>query len=236
MATALGTYTRNKMAPPEEFVSWKADPSEEKYAALLNSLDPVVNSAMQTFAGGNPAFRTRARILTAQAIQSYDPQKGASLRTHVFNTLQRLQRVSAERGQAVHVPENVRADASRIRSYVDEYTSEKGYEPSQGQVADALALSLRRVRKAQGIGELPESAMLSDKGDLQAARSAERIWMDYVYHDLDEKNRKILEWTTGYGGAKTIPKSEIAKRLGISPAAVSLRINRIAAMLQEGVQ
>ena len=40
---------------------------------------------------------------------------------------------------------------------------------------------------------------------------------------------------TGYAGAKTYPKGEIARRLKISPAAVSQRINKISSMLEEGL-
>ena len=57
-------------------------------------------------------------------------------------------------------------------------------------------------------------------------------WRDYVYHDLDTKSRKIFEWTTGYGGTKILPKQEIARRLKITPAAVSSRIQTIIAFLE----
>ena len=60
------------------------------------------------------------------------------------------------------------------------------------------------------------------------------MWSDYVYYDLDPIDKKIFEWTTGYAGSKIIPKGEVAKKLRITPAAVSLRINKIVKKLEEG--
>jgi DNA-directed RNA polymerase specialized sigma subunit len=56
--------------------------------------------------------------------------------------------------------------------------------------------------------------------------------MSYVYDDSDADDRKIIELTTGYGGNQPIPKNQIATRLGISPAQVTRRTERIANKLQ----
>jgi DNA-directed RNA polymerase specialized sigma subunit len=54
-----------------------------------------------------------------------------------------------------------------------------------------------------------------------------------VYHDLDEVNRKVFEWTTGYNNKPILKKIDVAKNLKISPAAVSQRIDTIQKRLNE---
>jgi hypothetical protein len=56
--------------------------------------------------------------------------------------------------------------------------------------------------------------------------------MSYVYDDSDANDRKIIELTTGYGGNQPLPKNQVATRLGISPAQVTRRTERIAQKLQ----
>ena len=216
------------------FAEWKKAPTEDNYHKVYAEVEPAVQSALKTFAGGDTSLRTRARILATEAMNSYDPHAGAALSTHVFNHLKRLQRVRAERGVAVHIPENVRADRAMVDRYVREHEDLKGEVPSDERIGDALGLSLKRVRRTR-TGELPVSTMTGEKGDLPAQpRDASQIWLDYVYHDLDDKDKKILEWTAGYNDVEILPKRVIAKKLGISPAAVSQRISKILVKIEEG--
>jgi DNA-directed RNA polymerase specialized sigma subunit len=220
------------------FDAWKRDPSPDNFAVVDQHLAPVVTSAMHSFGGDDPALRTRARILTAQALKTYDPQAGAALNTHVYTQLQRLQRYRAERGRMLHIPENVRLDKGILDRYSNEHVNLHGVEPSDLQLADATGISIRRIKRTRTGGELSAAQTEGEKGDLPGARrrDAAEIWTDYVYHDLDERNRKIMEWTTGYNKQPILKKKDIADRLGITPAAVSIRINQIMGKLQEGAE
>ncbi len=230
----LNEFTQNKSTPPVEYTTWKSDPSEENYKNLMDKLTPIVNSGLTSF--GSPNLKIRSRILVDKALRSYDPSQGASLNTHVYNNLKGLQRYKAKRSAATHTPERVRLDKFHINKFETDYHNVHKVIPSDQTIADHLMLSRARIAKARsGSGESPE--LFSDKGDQITegkSRSAYDIWMDYVHHDLDDVNKKVLEWTTGYGGSDVLKKSEIAKRLGISGPAVSSRINTIQKKLEEG--
>ena len=218
--------------------NWQKTPDDQGlHAELLGKLTPTVDSALRTYAGGDPSLKTRALILTDEAIRSYNPTKGAALTTHVQNHLQRLYRVAADRRQAVHIPENVRMDSLTVNRFITDWKDKQGFEPTDLTIADNLKMSRKRVQKAMMQGqETPQSRMEGEKGDSMVEsteRTPEQMWADCVYHDLDEKNRKIFEWTTGYLGKPVIQKTEIAKQLGISPAAVSQRINTIKRRLDQ---
>ena len=217
------------------YSQWKAVPNADTETQLLRSLEPTISTALKSYGAGDARLKTRAYILAKEAIKTYDPKHKTAVTTHVYNNLQRLRRYSAERSNAVHIPENVRLDSLAAQRFVDDYKDRKGYEPSILDVADKLKWSQARARKALGaFQETPESFTTSDKGDdlTKTQRRPEDIWEDYVYHDLDERNRKIYEWATGYNGSKQLQKQEIAKRLKISPAAVSQRLSSIAKRLE----
>lgn len=232
----IGEFTRKRRQTPQEYDDWKAEPTDEKYSALLKSLKPVISSGLTTYAGGDKNLRTRANILATEAINSFKPEAGASLNTWVYQNLQRLRRFRAQRSSVVHIPENVRLDRMQVKRFQTDYLDKHGYEPDELTVADQLGISKGRVRKALHGSEVSETSAQTEKGDLPGEhRTQDRVWMDYVYHDLDPTNRKVFEWTTGHNGSKILSKQEIARRLKISSPAVSLRVSRIMKKLQEGM-
>ncbi len=231
---SIGDFKKKKRAPSTEYSAWKDSPTDENYSNLMSSLDGVIKSGLQTYANGSPQLRTRANIITGKAIKSWDPKRETTLNTWVYQQLQGLRRIRAERSQVVHIPENVRLDRMQVKRFQDEYRDKHGYDPDDTTIGDTMQMSVKRVKKALQRGEVSEGSYMSDKGDLLGQdRSEARVWMDYVYHDLDPMNRKIFEWTTGYNGVKPIPKREIAQRLKISAPAISLRVNKIMSKLQE---
>jgi len=230
----IGAFSQNTKTPPTEYDNWKAAPTDENYSNLMQSLEPTIQSGIKSYAGGEKNLTTRARILTTKALQTYDPKRGASLKTHVHHNLKGLSRFRAQRDRVVHVPESVRTDSTSVNEFINKYQDKKGIEPTDLEVSNSMGISPKRVAKARGRGELSAQEMSTEKGDLPSeGKDMYKVWMDYVYHDMDDRNRKIMEWTTGYNNSKVIPKKEIARRLKITPAAVSLRISKIAYKLGE---
>ena len=63
--------------------------------------------------------------------------------------------------------------------------------------------------------------------------------LEYVFHDSDHVDRRILEMKLGYAGHPTLPPKAIAAALKLSPtqlsrrsARLSMRINNIASALK----
>jgi len=230
----LQGHLKKKPHTSEAWDQWKASPTDVNYAAVLKEVKPVIDSAMTSFAGGDQSLRTRAHILTAQAIKSWSPKGGAALKSHVYTSLQRLQRFRTERSRAVHVPENIDADSRAVFRFTAEYKDRHGTDPNIDDIADGMGISQKRIMRTRN-REVLEGARSSDKGDLPATRSSGDVWRDYVYHDLDSRGKQIFELTTGYNGSKVVSKREIARRLKITPAAVSLRVNQIIKRLEAAV-
>jgi len=227
----LKGHLKKKTQTSAAWTQWKASPTDTNFAAVFEEVKPVIDSAMTSFAGGDKSLRTRAHILTSEAIQSWDPKAGAALRSHVYSRLQRLQRVRAERGAAVRIPENVETDKRAVARFTAEYRDKQGVDPDLDEITDGTAISKRRIMRTQ-TREYPEGTQSTDKGDLRATKDKADVWRDYVYHDLDARGKKVFELTTGYNGSEIVPKTEIARRLQITPAAVSLRVNQIIRQLE----
>jgi DNA-directed RNA polymerase specialized sigma subunit len=228
---------KKQVETPDTFNTWKTDQKPESFNKIMDDLEPTINKGLGAFGKNDPSLNSQAYILAARAVRSYDPERGASLNTHVYNNLKRLNRISSERSRAIHIPENQRVDHANISNYSAEYRDRHGHDPSLAQLSNNLEMSRKRIQRALNIAQQSESQSLTEKGDLTAKyqRTPDQIWADYVYHDLDETNKKIFEWTTGHNGSKTLPKGEIAKRLKISGPAVSKRVNKILKQLDEGL-
>ena len=237
METNFNDYGKGKTKELTMFEDWQKDQSSDSTKKMLAYLQPTINTALMSFAGGDTNLKTRSYILTMHALKNYDSTKGASLKTHVYNNLKRLQRYRAERSQVVHVPENVRLDALQVNRYVQEFKDKHSREPALAEISDGVGLSIRRIKKSGLYGsEQPTSKFIGESGDslISSKRAPQEIWRDYVYYDLDPINKKIFEWTTGYQNSPVIAKKTIAQNLGITSAAVSSRINTIMKKLQEG--
>jgi len=223
----------SELTGPESFEKWKKSPTDDNLYAVLKEVEPAVKSGLTAHAGGDKAYRTKARVLAVDAIKSYDPTRGAALNTHVYNHLRRLNRIKAKRQNALHFPEQTHTDRRQVDEFTREYTDIHGREPSDTAIADGLSISVERINRTR-LKEAPTSRALSDKGDLAGkSKSASDIWVDYVYFDLGEKDKKIFEWTTGYNGAARLSKKEIATKLGISQPAISQRVSKIVQKLEE---
>jgi DNA-directed RNA polymerase specialized sigma subunit len=175
-------------------------------------------------------------ILAADAFKRYEPKAGAALTTFAHSHLRQLSRVRNERAFVRDIPASVHADARMLQRLRSEYEQQYGQEASFGWLKDNSGMSDKRLQKAmQVFAEVGEAKTMPGEAFQAGAVKDDgmRLWEDAVYADLDERGKKIYEWVSGYRGVKKLPKQEIARRLRISPAAVSSRLTTIQKQLGE---
>lgn len=222
------------------YAAWAASPTPENMKALLDDLDPTINSEIQRFSGPKPLLRSRARALAVGAVRSYDPASGAKLRSWVVTQLQPLARYN-NRLKPVYAPEDAArksyAVARARESFVDEY----GRDPTDEELADAVGISVQRLRKVQqmtpavvnepqetGDDVSPDYAIY-DTNPVRAAADA-------VYGDLNERDRRIFDLRTGSHGSGTMSGQDVASLLKVSPAFVTQRANAIAGRIVDAAR
>jgi len=227
------------------YETWHQQPSPDTMADLLDAAKPVISSGLTSFAGGNQSLNAQAKRLVARGVESYDPSRGTKLRSHLMNQLQPLQRLNQQRTNVVRVPERVQTDLYHLRQAEQAYKDEYGREAADSELAEQMGVPVSRLRHLRKfmLQSMPESSLHATEGGGSeplypgvAQVGPEEVWMEFIHHDSSPTDQKILEWKTGYNGKPILPTQEIAKRLGMSPSAVSQRASRMAkrmAQLQE---
>jgi len=238
MAQQISMY--GSMLEPEfdePFKAWKANQTPEGNAAILQSLQPVIEKGVKTHVGEtNPILVSRARQLTLQGLRSYDPSR-SRLQTHLYNQYQGLKRINRQLTQPVHIPERVQFDNYQLQQYTQELADKLGRDPTDTELANHSGFSRRRIghiRKAQtGIPEGQMETLTPGfvPGVQTGNDNASQMWQEMVYDELDPLDQRILEHTLGMHDAAKISNKALAKKLGRSPGAISQRKARIQAML-----
>lgn len=222
---------------PDLFGEWKAAPGPKTLTPLLQQLDPVIDKALGAYGyAGDANMKTTARLLAAKALPKFDPDK-ASLNTFVFGELRRLQRVGPQQEFAIPVPERVMLERSAVDRATDELREELGRQPTDNELLDRTGLSLKRLRTIRGVPSQVVGSRTDEAGQIIADAADEmdssRLWEEAVAASLDPIDRKIYEWSTGSGGER-LTKTQMAARLGLSPAAITQRSAKIVQKLSAG--
>jgi len=229
---------------PEEFHAWRQDPTPATRTALLKKVSPIIDSAVTSYGMGNPGspvLRSRAKLISLQALQSFDPQKG-SLKNHLMSHLRGLQRLSGQQQQIISLPERVAIERHHLAATENNLRDQIGRDPSDAEIADETGMSLKRlayIRQARPATAEGTMTHEDDEGNMHMpggtpfGQPTADPWVDFVYYDLSPVDQSILDYTLGRNGAPRLPQGEIAQRLGMTGAAVSQRAARIQQILDE---
>lgn len=205
-------------------------------SALYKYLSPTINSAISTYARGNSDFRVPAYKLAFEALNTFDPSRGADIKTHVFNNLKRLNRIYADRTNIVHMPEGVAKDYSAVSRAIINFQDEYGREPNEDELSDITRLSKKRINKilSRNTTISGSEAVTEEGADRVTGKGiSDDTYIDYLYSSCDPIDKKIIEMTSGRRGSKVYQSTEVARRLGITPAAVSLRMKSLRNKMME---
>lgn len=241
MSTTFGKPSLGKLEPEfqEPYLRYRNNPDPKNASALLDALKPVIQSGVRTYVGKpNPLSSSRARKLALQAVRSYNPTK-ARLSTHVHNYLKGLRRITEQQTRAVRIPERALLDRNRMVQGEAELTEELGREPTATELADHLKMPVKRIEMLRRMQSGVSQSMLAFSGPeaqgwspaVQQPRTD--AWLRLVHADQDRTNQKIMEWTFGMYGAPILSNQEIARRLKLSPGAISQRKAKIQQLLDQ---
>jgi DNA-directed RNA polymerase specialized sigma subunit len=228
----------------EAYNAWKKNPSQVNLRNAIAGMNDEISMAVKMYVGADDkAAKSAAKVLISNALMSYDPSKGTKLRTHLLTQMQPLRRFAAKRRFPVNVPEQVQRDSFGLPAAVADLSYELGRDPTDEELADHTGLSTRRLKLLRSkYGNAFSTVSEGSRKDLTGAPVQEVVsvpskmdeWADYVYSDLTPTDKKIFEWRTGYGGNTTLKNQDIAKKLGITPGAISQRVDAITKKIDEG--
>lgn len=218
------------VAPPTKardialWEQWDRTKSPQDLQALLNHLQPLINQQVNRWAGGlsRDALEMQAKLLTVEAIKSYNPAMGAALATHVMNRLQKLSRLVYTHTNALRLPEHKAISMASFSVAQDTLRSNLGRDPSHGELADHLGWTQYRVAEFQraydrrellGSGEFnPAQFPVADQDD---------PIISFVYHDMEPKQQRLFEHMTGYGNKPVLNNPQLMKKYDMTQGQLS---------------
>lgn len=225
--------------------AWKSDPNPSNTGHLVKALSPVVDSAIRSYAGGpsndSPTLRSKAKLMIIKALKNYDPSR-AKLRTHMMSQLQGLRRASAKEGQILSIPEQVAIDLGKLNESENFLRDKLNRDPSVIELADHTGISKKRIQYVRSsrptVSEGAISNIRGAEGSDKYSPSVQapqdnRAWQDFVYHDLEPIDQIIMEHSLGLYGKRILSNQDVAKRLNLSPGAISQRKARIQSKLDQ---
>lgn len=226
--------------PADPYDTWAASPTPANMQKLLKHVAPTLNAAITTHAGGNvsPVVQGHAKLLAVRAIKSYDPTRNTALTSHLHENLRGLIRFNANATSPMQVSERRAKQVTELKTAENDFFEQYGHEATDEELADVLGLSVKRISKIREFGDprfiRSTSGSATTNAPITNQHDPAEIWTDYVYHDLGAIDKQIMEHAVGYNGKAKLRKVELARRLNISPAAVSQRARKIQEKLLEG--
>jgi len=234
----LGDLIKHPEESKDPYDVWKRSPTSSNLNTLLTSVRPTMESAITRHAGKNasPVVKGRARVLTIKAIKSYDREKG-ELNSHILTQLQPLSRYSTHLVQPLKTSERKSRQARELQQVEDEFWDENGREPTDLELADQLGFSPKRIEtiRTYMTPTVATTGFAGEDDPIVYQSDPLQVWTDYVYFDLDPIDKQIMDYKLGLHGKPILPTATLAKKLNISPSAISQRAARIQAKINEGL-
>jgi len=214
------------------YTAWKAAPGPQTLSSLLTTVNPVIDRAVKHYApDGGANARGQAKQLAIKALASYDPER-APLGAHLWSNLQRLQRQAAASRQIISLPEQVAMQKSQIDAAEQALEDRLERMPSEQELSDELRISPKRLAYIRQAAVPVAASRFGDDAPAALPQDDEgqRAWEEFVYGSLSGLDQSIMDHLIGRGRQKLSGK-ELARRLRITPGAVSQRASKIQQLL-----
>jgi DNA-directed RNA polymerase specialized sigma subunit len=224
----------------ENWSNWRKNPSSSNLMSTVDGFDGLMNTSIGQQKNINRSLlKGRAKLLTIDAIKTFDPSSGANLTTHVYNYLRPINRESKDMAEIAPVSRHYNDESAKMINAITSFSEENGREPDDSEIRDILGISQKRLEKLNKIVkyEVPESQIVGgmEDEDIDEQSNKLNLWTDYVYHDLGTKDKKILDFKLGRSGHPEMSNEEIALKLNISPMEISNRSANIAKKILDGM-
>lgn len=202
---------------------------------LFQSLKPVVNKAISTWAGRvtvpTSAIQAEMNKQFVNAIKTYQPGKSA-LNTWVTNNLRKGGRFIKNYQNIGRIPETQIDKIEPYKKAKQELADQLGYEPDTASIAQHMGVPTRKIVQLEKENRQDLAAskfMDGDPAEILAPRELEALTL--IQYELTPEQKIIYEHTFGMNGKRMLKPGEIAEKTGIHASKVS----RIRKMLKDKV-
>jgi len=214
----------------------KSKKTPDDNAALLKAIDPEIRSAAYIHTGkDDPLTLSKAQIMALSSLNSYDPEK-AELSTYIHSQLQPLKREVRNQAKPIKIPEGAFYEKQKIEQATLELEHELGRPPTDEEISLKTGIPIKRIGNIRKYNTGVSISQFDEQGATPAFSLGDKYneaWVQLVYDDLNPRDKIIMEHTLGLNGKKVLSNQDLAKKLKITPGAVSQAKARIQKALDE---
>ncbi len=221
----------------ELWEQWKSDPTPDKIHPLMQRFERDFKNKTREWKAPNTneaAMKADMKVHAIKAWETYAPDKGASLRTHTFNYIQKSKRFNAKHQNRFRIPEPLTYQIGPINRAKDELKEDLGREATPVEISEFLnpmmsprkqltPESVVRIQEMQR-ADLTASSLEEATGSEVAAYAGtqERQIVKLLRPTLTPDQQMVYDHLYGVNGKKQISStSALAKEIGKSPSQVS---------------
>lgn len=196
----------------ELYTAWKQSGDKKALGDLMHNLNPLIYTEVKRASGTLPstALSAEAKKWTIKAIQSFDPDKGVALSTHVMNYLPKIRRMNYKFQNAARLPENLQLQYHTWNQASTKLQERHDREPTDEEMADELGWKKKAVIKYKGslYSDLVESG--SERPVEVTTFNTNKVLYDYILMQLTSDEKFILNHSD------TMSSTELAAKLGVN--------------------
>lgn len=203
----------------------------EHLEPLLKEYQPVVYAKTREWKAprvNEAAFQAELQTHIIKAFESYDPNRGASLRTHVEHRLPKALRYNAKNQNIAYIPEESASYIGKIKGSIDQLREEFGRDPTNAEIADHIneKYSPKKPLTPARIGtvrsstkfDFPSSGLTFDPTRTESSKEQEVLSLmqaELPAYFPNPLEREVFEYIYGLNGKPKITKTnELAAKLG----------------------
>lgn len=194
------------------FNKWKSTGDKKTLGELVSNLSPVIYSEVQRQSGTLPtaALSGEAKKWALKAINTFNPDKGAALATHVTSYLAKTRRMNYKYSNAARLPENLHLKWHQYNQALTGLTEKFNRDPTEDEIAKELGWKKTHVVRLK-------NSLYSDLFESGQARASafsefnrDKIVLDEIKSRLTPVEQTILD------KIKLVPASDLATELGMN--------------------
>jgi len=234
--------TAASMSKDEEMELWKSyNKTGDKRALrkLMHSFTPLVRSRVRPWVKNSPlpksAVEAEGMRLLRHGINTYNPNKGAALNTHVWHQLSKIHRYGYKYQNVGSIPEPRAAKVGVYQNAYELLKDKKNRDPTIQELRQELGWKISDLKAIDQ--ELRQDLVLDDNlGPIGASNTDPAVEALFTtYHSATPKQQLVMEHTfDDFEGKETLDGvKEISNRLGISEAEVRKEHRFIASEIKD---
>ncbi len=214
---------------------WRKTGRQDVLKRLLDRLQPLIYREVAKWGSTVPAaaLESKGRLLTVEALKTYNPNRGAAIGTHVTARLRKLSRHVYPHQNVARLPENKQLMFNTVAVAQNNLQDTLGREPTVEELSDELKWTPKKVtdfQRAFGRRELVES-----EGAFLETEDSTSVLTDFFYHGLPPSDQRLFEDITGYGGLRPKTNAQLRNKYNLSQGQLSYKKRKFTESLR-GIQ